>query len=107
MLDGMAPKNGPMKLGAIQSKPAGAVTTDYQPRTWRMWAAGFGGTLSLEDAFALGFDHVALCAGAGKPTVLDLSNGISRGVRTASEVPATSLKIPTVLFSWPKAGRPT
>ena len=29
------------------------------------------------------------------------------GVRTASEVPATNLKIPTVLFSWPKAGRPT
>src|SRR5262249_437328 len=41
----------------------------------------FGGTLSLEDAFALGFDHVALCAGAGKPTVLDLPNGLARGVR--------------------------
>jgi NADPH-dependent glutamate synthase beta subunit-like oxidoreductase/NAD(P)H-flavin reductase len=45
----------------------------------------FGGTLSLEDAFALGFDHVALCAGAGKPTVLDLPNGLARGVRTASD----------------------
>src|SRR5256885_16909408 len=25
------------------------------------------GTLSVEDAFADGFDHVALCAGAGRP----------------------------------------
>ena len=45
----------------------------------------FGGTLSLEDAFELGFDHVALCAGAGQPTVLDLPNGLARGVRTASD----------------------
>jgi hypothetical protein len=27
----------------------------------------FGGTVTVEDAFAMGFDHVALCAGAGKP----------------------------------------
>jgi len=45
----------------------------------------FGGTLGAEDAFALGFDHVALCAGAGKPTVLDLPHGLARGVRTASD----------------------
>src|SRR5438874_5029563 len=45
----------------------------------------FGGTLDVEDAFALGFDHVALAAGAGRPTVLDLSNGLANGVRTASD----------------------
>jgi NADPH-dependent glutamate synthase beta subunit-like oxidoreductase/NAD(P)H-flavin reductase len=45
----------------------------------------FGGTLTLEDAFAAGFDHVAMCAGAGRPTVLDLPNGLARGVRTASD----------------------
>jgi NADPH-dependent glutamate synthase beta subunit-like oxidoreductase/NAD(P)H-flavin reductase len=45
----------------------------------------FGGTLTLEDAFARGFDHVALAIGAGKPTVLDLPNGLARGVRTASD----------------------
>ena len=28
-------------------------------------------------AFAMGFDHIALCAGAGKPTVLDLPNGLA------------------------------
>ena len=45
----------------------------------------FGGTLDAEDAFALGFDHVALAAGAGRPTVLDLPNGLAHGVRTASD----------------------
>ena len=45
----------------------------------------FGGTLDVEDAFALGFDHVALAAGAGRPTVLDLPHGLAHGVRTASD----------------------
>ncbi|MDO9470242.1 MAG: FAD-dependent oxidoreductase [Nitrosomonas sp.] len=45
----------------------------------------FGGTLTTEDAFAMGFDHVALAAGAGRPTVLDLPNGLARGVRAASD----------------------
>ena len=45
----------------------------------------FGGTLTLDDTFEHGFDHVALCAGAGRPTVLDLPNGLARGVRTASD----------------------
>src|SRR5437879_4867409 len=45
----------------------------------------FGGTLSVEDAFADGFDHVALCAGAGRPTVLEIPNGFARGVRAASD----------------------
>ena len=39
----------------------------------------------LEDAFALGFDHVALAHGRGQPTVLDMPNGLARGVRTASD----------------------
>ena len=45
----------------------------------------FGGTLDAAGAFTLGFDHIALCAGAGKPTVLDLPNGLANGVRTASD----------------------
>ena len=45
----------------------------------------FGGTLTADDAFELGFDHIALAIGAGKPTVLDLPNGLARGVRTASD----------------------
>jgi NADPH-dependent glutamate synthase beta subunit-like oxidoreductase/NAD(P)H-flavin reductase len=45
----------------------------------------FGGTLTIDDAFALGFDHIALCAGAGKPTHIDMPNGLARGVRMASD----------------------
>ena len=45
----------------------------------------FGGTLNVEDAFAAGFDHIALAMGAGKPTVLDIPNGLARGVRAASD----------------------
>ncbi|NDH63350.1 MAG: pyridine nucleotide-disulfide oxidoreductase [Alphaproteobacteria bacterium] len=45
----------------------------------------FGGTVTVESAFAMGFNHIALCAGAGKPTVLDLPNGLARGVRAASD----------------------
>src|SRR5204862_2883163 len=41
----------------------------------------FGGTIDAAGAFALGFDHIALAAGAGRPTVLDLPNGPAHGVR--------------------------
>ena len=46
---------------------------------------GGGATVSIDDAWALGFDHVALCMGAGRPTVLDIPNGLARGVRQASD----------------------
>lgn len=45
----------------------------------------FGGALTTDDAFTMGFDHIALAAGAGKPTVLNLPNGLARGVRAASD----------------------
>jgi NADPH-dependent glutamate synthase beta subunit-like oxidoreductase/NAD(P)H-flavin reductase len=45
----------------------------------------FGGTLTVDDAFELGFDHVALCAGAGRPTVIPMKNGLAKGVRQASD----------------------
>ena len=45
----------------------------------------FGGTLTVDDAFNLGFDHIALCAGAGRPTVIPMKNGLVRGVRQASD----------------------
>lgn len=45
----------------------------------------FGGTLTPDDAFALGFDHIALAAGAGKPTIVPMKNGLARGVRMASD----------------------
>ncbi len=45
----------------------------------------FGGTLTADDAMAMGFDHIALAAGAGRPTVLNLPNALARGVRAASD----------------------
>jgi NADPH-dependent glutamate synthase beta subunit-like oxidoreductase/NAD(P)H-flavin reductase len=45
----------------------------------------FGGTMSVDSAFALGFDHIALCAGAGKPTVIPMKNGLAPGIRQASD----------------------
>jgi NADPH-dependent glutamate synthase beta subunit-like oxidoreductase/NAD(P)H-flavin reductase len=45
----------------------------------------FGGALTVESAFASGFDHIALCTGAGKPTVLNIPNGLAPGVRQASD----------------------
>ncbi|MBA4100351.1 MAG: pyridine nucleotide-disulfide oxidoreductase [Rhodospirillum sp.] len=45
----------------------------------------FGGTITAEQAFEMGFDHVALALGAGKPTLLSIPGGLSRGVRMASD----------------------
>jgi len=45
----------------------------------------FGSNITSAQAFALGFDHIALAMGAGKPTVVDMKNGLARGVRTASD----------------------
>ena len=45
----------------------------------------FGGAITADDAFAMGFDHIALAAGAGRPTMLELPNGLARGVRAASD----------------------
>lgn len=45
----------------------------------------FGGTLTIESAFARGFDHIALCAGAGRPTYIAIPNALARGVRQASD----------------------
>ncbi|MBU2754586.1 FAD-dependent oxidoreductase [Acidithiobacillus sp. CV18-2] len=44
-----------------------------------------GGTLRLEDAWELGFDHVCLATGAGLPRVLSLPGSLARGMRQASD----------------------
>lgn len=45
----------------------------------------FGGTMTIDDAWELGFDHVAIAAGAGKPTIVSMKNNLSRGIRKASD----------------------
>lgn len=45
----------------------------------------FGGTLSVDDAWDLGIDHVCLASGAGKPTFVTMKNNLIRGIRKASD----------------------
>jgi NAD(P)H-flavin reductase/NADPH-dependent glutamate synthase beta subunit-like oxidoreductase len=45
----------------------------------------FGGTLTINDAWALGFDHIAIATGAGRPTIVPMKNNLIRGVRKASD----------------------
>lgn len=45
----------------------------------------FGGTLTIDQAFSLGFDHIALCMGAGSPTLIPMKNSLAIGVRQASD----------------------
>lgn len=45
----------------------------------------FGGTITVEDAWKIGFTHIALATGAGKPTLIRLKNNLSRGLRKASD----------------------
>lgn len=45
----------------------------------------FGGTLTIDDAWALGFSHIAIATGAGKPTILNIKNNLIRGIRKASD----------------------
>jgi NADPH-dependent glutamate synthase beta subunit-like oxidoreductase/NAD(P)H-flavin reductase len=46
----------------------------------------FGGTITIEEAFdELGFDHIAVAAGAGTPTIVRMKNNLARGMRQASD----------------------
>jgi len=46
----------------------------------------FGGTITIGDAFdELGFDHIAIAAGAGTPTIVRMKNNLIRGIRKASD----------------------
>lgn len=44
-----------------------------------------GGTLTLEDAWQLGFDHVSIAMGAGLPRVVPMDNSLARGMRQAND----------------------
>lgn len=58
---------------------------ERRPRFTMFGGVRFGGTLTVDDAYKMGFDHIALCAGAGAPTVLDIPNNLAPGVRQASD----------------------
>ncbi len=44
-----------------------------------------GGTLTLDDAWRLGFDHVCIANGAGLPRVIHIGNSLARGMRQAND----------------------
>jgi len=46
----------------------------------------FGGTLLVEDAWQLGFDHMALAVGAGLPKELPIPGSLAPGMRQANDV---------------------
>lgn len=45
----------------------------------------FGGTLTVEDAWDLGFDHIAICIGAGLPQALPVPGSLAPGMRQAND----------------------
>lgn len=44
-----------------------------------------GGTMTLENAWELGFDHVCIATGTGLPRVIPMGNSLARGMRQASD----------------------
>ena len=45
----------------------------------------FGGALPIDEAWGMGIDHIAIAAGAGRPTIIDIKNNLIRGIRKASD----------------------
>ena len=46
----------------------------------------FGSSITEKIAFEeYGFDHVALCIGAGRPNIIDIKNNFAKGIRSASD----------------------
>ncbi|MBK8814193.1 MAG: pyridine nucleotide-disulfide oxidoreductase [Methylococcaceae bacterium] len=45
----------------------------------------FGGTITIDDAWNMGFHHICIASGAGKPTIIGLKNNLTRGIRKASD----------------------
>ncbi|HVE43646.1 MAG TPA: FAD-dependent oxidoreductase [Gammaproteobacteria bacterium] len=45
----------------------------------------FGGTLKVEDAWEMGFDHLAVAVGAGLPKALPIPGSMAQGMRQAND----------------------
>lgn len=46
----------------------------------------FGSSITDKSAFEeYGFDHVALCIGAGRPKIIDIKNNFAKGIRSSSD----------------------
>ncbi|MDP1573840.1 MAG: FAD-dependent oxidoreductase [Coxiellaceae bacterium] len=45
----------------------------------------FGGTVTVESAWQLGFDHISIAVGAGLPRELSIKNSLAPGMRSAND----------------------
>lgn len=45
----------------------------------------FGGTVTVESLYSLGFDHISICVGAGLPKALPIPGSMARGMRQAND----------------------
>ncbi len=55
-------------------------------KNFRMYdGVRFGGTIEIDDAWRMDFDHIAIATGAGKPTLARVKNNLIRGFRMASD----------------------
>ena len=61
------------------------LTLSRRRRFLALGGVRFGGALNAEQSFDAGFDHVAMAAGAGRPTIISMKNNVIRGVRKASD----------------------
>jgi NADPH-dependent glutamate synthase beta subunit-like oxidoreductase/NAD(P)H-flavin reductase len=62
------------------------IALERKPNLRMYGGVRFGGTITIEDAFdKLGFDHIAIAAGAGTPTIVRMKNNLVRGIRKASD----------------------
>jgi NADPH-dependent glutamate synthase beta subunit-like oxidoreductase/NAD(P)H-flavin reductase len=61
------------------------LTLARRPRFQTFGCVRFGGTVTLDDAWELGFDHVAIAVGAGLPQALPIPGSLARGMRQAAD----------------------
>jgi NADPH-dependent glutamate synthase beta subunit-like oxidoreductase len=61
------------------------ILLERQPHFELIGSVRFGGTLTVEDIWDLGFSHLALAVGAGLPQALNIENSLAPGMRQASD----------------------
>ena len=61
------------------------LTLARRPNFQMFGGVRLGGTVTVEDAWALGFDHVCIATGAGLPRMVPMGESLARGMRQASD----------------------
>lgn len=61
------------------------ITLMRRPQFQVFGSVRFGGTIMVDDAWRLGFDHMALAVGAGLPRELNIPHSLAPGMRQAND----------------------